>query len=172
MVPVNNPIGKSRSIHIVEYSIFGYPSPGEAISAAEAIHRQRMQEMNLNLDDVIGKRVLNFHWDDQNLALEFENGLFLELMSKNKLLHAHLTDKINISTDRDTTFEEHYPSGSTSVWAPHEIADNYIGKVFTNIQIGRQDAWLYFKNMPLLIFCLLMKIKESDKLFLSWDESP
>ena len=172
MHPAHNPIGsKLRSIHIMEYSILGYSSPNEAISGAKAIHKQRMQELNLDLSDVVGKQVVNFHWDDHHLILEFENGFFLELKSENKLLHVHLIDKTDVVTSRDAIVQKIYQDGSSSIWKPGEIAQEYIGKIFIGTQLGRQDAWLYFKDMPFLIFCILMKIKESDELFLSWNES-
>jgi hypothetical protein len=155
----------------------GYSTPGEAISGAQTIHKLRMRELNLDISGIVGKRVINFHWDDHHLALEFENGLFLELKSENQLLHIQVIDKTNITTERNVIINTFFPSNEffsddfTSVWTPSEIAQTYTGQKFINIQIGKQDAWIYFENMPYVISCLLMKIEECDELFLSWDES-
>jgi hypothetical protein len=57
------------------------------------------------------------------------------------------------------------------LWEPQSIADKYIGKKFIKLQIGDQFAWLYFHEVPLLLYCTWQQIREKDTLLLTWEES-
>jgi hypothetical protein len=149
----------------------GFSKPEEAIAFAKYIDDKRKSELNLELTQIQGKIVNSFHWDEQNLILEFERNLYLHLTIEDQLLCVRITNNHAVKTDQNTIYEKIYSENLKILFLPQKIIQKYIGKTFMKIQLGERFAWLYFREMPLLIFCVVHSIKESDKPFLSWDES-
>jgi hypothetical protein len=163
------------------YTVIDIPKFPTANSIEEAIYlggyldMRRQQELGLEISQIQGKVVKQFHWNEQQLLLEFENTLFLKIEIINQLLDIKLVDSHSICTNRDIvfslSFDEVYPSGLQILRNPQYIANKYIGKNFIKLQIGDQFVWLYFQDMHFLIHCTWYKVRESDTLFLSWEES-
>jgi hypothetical protein len=166
---------------IKKYTVIDVPNSPTALSIEEAIQlgkyldTRRKQQLGLDVSSIQGKPVKQFHWDEQQLILEFEDNLFLEIKIINQLIDIRVVNSHSICTNRelvfDLSFDEICPEGLQMLWEPQSIADKYIGKKFIKLQIGDQFAWLYFQEVHLLLYCTWNKIREKDTLLLTWEES-
>jgi hypothetical protein len=169
-----NPVGgNKRVITFTDDITFtsGFTKAEDAINYAKYIDDKRRSELKFDVTRVQGKIVNLFHWNEQNLVLEFEEDLYLRITIVDRLISVQVANNNLVQTDRNITYEKIYSKNMKVDFCPQCITKKYIGKTFTNIQIGERVAWLYFHGMPLLIFCVVHSIKESEELFLSWDES-
>jgi hypothetical protein len=165
---------KKRNITLTNSSLPTIPAFDTlegAINYSKDTNQKRMFELGLDITLVQDQCVKQFHWDDQNLVLEFDDDLFLNFSIRNQYLDIRIEKNNSIVTDRKMVFKIQYSSGMNAIWNPQKIANTYTGKKLVKMQIGEQYAWLYFHKELLLIFCTVHTIKESDNLFLLWDES-
>jgi hypothetical protein len=148
-----------------------FTTPEAAINYSTFYDQKRKQELGLDITSIYGQVVKQFHWDNQNLILEFNDGLFLKITICDQIFDIQIVKSHFVITDRNTIFDITMPSGMQYQWTPQKIAEKYIGQEFVKIYLGEHEMWLYFKAMPLLIYCTIDTIKESKQLFLSWIES-
>ena len=142
-----------------------------SISYSKEVDVRRKSEMCLDLSLIQGKTIRQFHWDDQHLLLEFETDLFLVVSIEETLLKLQIEKCPRIISKAEEIYEITFSQELQLQINAQEIADKYQGKKFLNVTIGDHYAWLYFEGMRDLIFCTIDVIKESNNLFLSWNES-
>jgi hypothetical protein len=163
----------SRKITIIESLPFNmsFTTPQDSIMYSKMTDQKRKLELELDISFIRGMKVSQFYWDDQNLVVELDNTTFLITTIEQSNLTIKISPTHSIVTNRNVIYEITFPSGRKIQRVPQKIAQKYIGKEFFDIKIGVQHAWFYFKNMPLLIFCTIDRIRESNELYLSWEES-
>jgi hypothetical protein len=171
-----------QTTNIKRHTIVGYygfsstvKTPTEAINLGLFLDKTRKENLNLDISPIKEKKLIQFHWDDMNLVLEFKDDLFLKIEALKQSVNGHFFDirimtTNSIITDRDCIIEEIHRNNRRSLWNRQLITQNYLGKIFKNIQIGDQEIWLYFYHSSFLIHCTLQQIKEYDTPILSWVE--
>ena len=148
-----------------------FRSPYEAIEYSRQSDLEQKRKFNFDAFPIRGKVVRQFHWNEQQLVLEFEENLFLRIFIRDH-------DEIEIGVIASNTIETHenvsysitWPN-SWVLWRPSVIAQKYAGKTFSKVHLGQKHVYLYFENTPLLIFCTMNKNVLNGELFLTWDES-
>ena len=149
----------------------GFTNPIDAIEYGKRTNEQRHKELGLDTTSVRNRAVVRFHWNFEQLILQFEDNVFLKIYLSHDRLNVSVEDKIDIQTNRFQAFNLFFSGTNPFFWNPSEIAKGYTGKIFENIYLGESELFLYFRGMPLLIHCCVEQDVTNNRLFLFWSES-
>jgi len=146
-----------------------YGTASGAITGAKA---QNAEYRAVSDEDVSGRRILRFCWTDSALALELDNGSFLNVTAGEDQVLCSLTRESAIgateSLQDDVLLDT---GGEPRQWRRTEIAERYSGKVLSRLWFARTHIFIYAREMPLLILCLLAKRAPDGVPVLLWNES-
>ena len=143
----------------------------DAIEFGKKNNTKRQEELKLDITPIQGRKVVQFHWDLEQLALQFDNYLFLKIHLSHDDTNVSVVKDISIQTNWFLAFDLLFSGTYSFLWKPSEIAKKYTGKIFEKIWLGENHLFLYFREMPLLIFCHVTQDVTNDRLILTWSES-
>lgn len=151
----------------------GFDNIMDAIEYGKKTHTQRHAELGLDITPIRNRKVVQFHWDFEQLALQFDNDLFLRVYldcNKDDRIYVSVVKDICIQTDRFLAFDLLMSETHSFLWKPFQIAKKYTEKVFKGVSLGERHLNLYFPEMPLLLFCCVEQDITNDRLMLFWSE--
>jgi hypothetical protein len=149
----------------------GFDNAIDAIEFGKKNNAKRHEELELDITPIQGRKVVQFHWDLEQLALQFDNDLFLKIYLFRDDINVSVVKDISIQTDWFLAFDLLFSETYSFLWNPSEIAKKYTGKIFENIWLSENHLFLYFREMSLLIFCHVTQDVTNDRLILTWSES-
>ena len=152
----------------------GFATIADAVESGKKTNAQRHKELGLDVTPIQNRKVVQFHWNLEQLVLQFDNNLFLRIClfrDNDEKINVSVEKNICIQTDWFLEFDLLISGTLPFLWKPSEIAKKYTGKIFEKIYLGESYLYLYFREMQLLIFCHVEQDITNDRLILTWSES-
>ena len=110
-----------------------YANQADAITHGKMINNQRRKELGLDITPIRNRAVIQFHWNFDQLILEFESNLFLRTCLSGDKINVALRGFVDIKTDENLAFDLLLSGNYCYIWNPSKIAKDYTGKIFKDI---------------------------------------
>jgi hypothetical protein len=139
---------------------------------AEKIHQELLKQIPFNIDQCVGKSVLQFIWNAQSLILCFHEKDFLSIsidfndcliFNKSKTFDGFISQEETINIFFQNSIEEWNPNKSLIGFQNKKLIDIFF--------VDRRRVYLYFEKSPYILSLSVLKVKEPPYSLLYWTES-
>jgi hypothetical protein len=144
-----------------------FDSPAEAIRAGQEANSKLR---TLSDDQVRGKVIQRFIWDDATLVLELDDGKYLNFVAQAGKVVCSLDQTpaaFEVGEDSDVLLEV---GGSAFEWHRADLARQFIGKSVEGLWFSSREEIFIYAGRTLLA-CYLMDSFPEGKPWLFWCES-